>query len=267
MYSQKLIFFRNDDVRSELDESLIFLTDLFIRNNIPIVHAVEPANVNQDVANWLITLKRKYPSLIEIVQHGYTHNFSDKYVKMEFGGKRSFRDQYDDILKGKELMDKWFGALWAKVFTFPYGTYNKATLMAISNLGYIGISTGTSFINKKTRIKNKIGTFLKLDFILNKKISYHNKQKNRHNLVEIATSINPIEKYINEEKAIHKNTKRLISEINLTFRFTTIVGILLHHRFHKDNLQLITELVDYVKTKEFSVKTLSTLIELKKKQL
>lgn len=48
MGNGNIIFFRNDDVRSTLDESLVSLTDIFIRNGIPISHAVEPANISSD---------------------------------------------------------------------------------------------------------------------------------------------------------------------------------------------------------------------------
>ena len=68
---QKLIFFRNDDVRGKLDNSLVKITEIFITNQVPICHAVEPANLTHEVINWLLDLKNSYPNLIEIVQHGW----------------------------------------------------------------------------------------------------------------------------------------------------------------------------------------------------
>ena len=45
----KYIFFRNDDVRSTLDQSLVKLTNIFIQEQVPINHVVEPANISEYV--------------------------------------------------------------------------------------------------------------------------------------------------------------------------------------------------------------------------
>ena len=69
--NKKLIFLRNDDIRQTLDQTLIDLTMVCMEHKVPISHAVEPANVTTEVAEWLIGMKIKYPQLIEIIQHGY----------------------------------------------------------------------------------------------------------------------------------------------------------------------------------------------------
>lgn len=82
-----IFFFRNDDLRNKLDDSLIKITDLFIKYNIPITHSVEPANVSEEVVKWLVDVKKKYPDLIEIMQHGYEHKIKNNFKKGEFGGQ------------------------------------------------------------------------------------------------------------------------------------------------------------------------------------
>ena len=64
------VFFRNDDVRDKLDQILVDFTTLCIKNKMPIAHAVEPANVTQEVVDWLLETKKSHPHLIEIMQHG-----------------------------------------------------------------------------------------------------------------------------------------------------------------------------------------------------
>ena len=59
MRAKNFIFFRNDDVRDKLDQSLVSITELFIDNRVPISHAVEPANVSDEVIKWLIEMKKK----------------------------------------------------------------------------------------------------------------------------------------------------------------------------------------------------------------
>ncbi|MFH1900736.1 MAG: polysaccharide deacetylase family protein, partial [Candidatus Omnitrophota bacterium] len=149
---KKIIFFRNDDVRQNLDNSLIEMTQIFLDHCIPITHAVEPANVSSEVINYLIDLKIKYPKFVEIIQHGYNHKLN--YMKMvggklrkgEFGGERTFEEQYRDIKAGKELMDKYFGNLWFPAFTFPYGARNNKAIKAINQLNY-KVLESTEFYN------------------------------------------------------------------------------------------------------------------------
>ena len=91
------VYFRNDDVNS-LDRELIEITDFFLSQDIPIIHAVEPANVNMDTIDWLNDVKDKKPELIEIMQHGYDHK---KRSIGEFGGNRAYNDQ----LKRAKFLD------------------------------------------------------------------------------------------------------------------------------------------------------------------
>ena len=177
--NKKTIFFRNDDVRNTLDQSLIDLTTLCIKHKVPISHAVEPANVTSEVIDWLIGIKKQHPGLIEIIQHGYNHNLMNPTQKMEFGGVRGYQDQYDDIKKGKKIMDNAFGNLWYPIFTFPYGTFNENTLKAIDDLGYIAMSSKINF-SFKGRMKNNLGKFLGKNMLIGKKINYHPEE--RHGL-------------------------------------------------------------------------------------
>ena len=124
-------FFRNDDVRDTLDESLIKIQEIFIKKNVPITQAVEPANVTDSVVNWLLRQKQQYPELITFMQHGYNHIVKNKYKKGEFGGQREFDEQYEEIKAGKDLMVKYFNNQWFEAFNFPYAPYNEASIDAL----------------------------------------------------------------------------------------------------------------------------------------
>ena len=73
----KYFFLRDDDIRSPLDNNLIKLLELLIQLNIPISLAVEPANIDNQMSEWLLNQKERYPHLIEIIQHRYNHNLND----------------------------------------------------------------------------------------------------------------------------------------------------------------------------------------------
>ena len=100
-------FFRNDDVRGSLDGSLVRIQELFIKRGIPITHAVEPANITEDVVNWLLSVKDKHPNMVSIMQHGYDHSIKNIRQYGEFGGDRTYDEQYQDIGNGKGFTVHW----------------------------------------------------------------------------------------------------------------------------------------------------------------
>jgi len=258
--TNKSVFFRNDDVRDRLDSSLIDLTMLCIEHQVPIQHAVEPANVTSEVAEWLIGIKKQHPDLIEIIQHGYSHNLKNPQQKMEFGGKRGYQDQYDDIKKGKEIMDHTFGHLWEPIFTFPYGTFNEHTLMAINNLGYKAISSKIKF-TFKGQIKNRLGKLLGKDMLVGKHISYHPGLHNGYQFREISVSANLIRSYTGETTAEHYALEDILKQITTAGIHTDIIGVLFHHRFHANVLNLTAQLINTLRDKGYSFSTLSNLLK------
>lgn len=251
------VFYRNDDVRDKLDQSLVDFTALCVKKNMPVAHAVEPANVTQEVVDWLIEVKSAHPELIDIIQHGYDHNINGKYHKMEFGGKRTYKEQYNDILKGKELMEDYFGELWIPIFTFPYSIYNSQSIRVLKDLGYIGLSD-TIFFNLKARFKNHIGQLLNKDVIRNKKISFHPKHR-PNGLKEISTSFSIIKKYHSDTECDHFTKDEILQGIKLASKFTDITGVLFHHRYHDQHLNIIGEVTDYI-VNNFQSKSLSAII-------
>lgn len=260
MSAPKVIFLRNDDVRDSLDKELIDLTYLCLKHNVPISHAVEPANITPEVIDWLIEVKKQYPQLLEIIQHGYDHNRKYPEKKMEFGGTRTYADQFSSIQKGKELMDKFFGDKWNPIFTFPYGTYNEDTLRVIDKLGYEAISSKINF-SIKNQFKNKVGNLLSRDFLFNKKVSYHGESRNHFGFKELSVSVNLIHRYIDSNNANHYSKTNILEQISQSERFTKNIGILFHHRFHTDQFNLIEEIIVHLKEK-YMFSTIMNLVRL-----
>jgi peptidoglycan/xylan/chitin deacetylase (PgdA/CDA1 family) len=258
--NKKLIFFRNDDVRHTLDQSLIDLTRLCIDHKVPISHAVEPANITPEVSEWLIDIKKQFPDLIEIIQHGYNHNLANPDQKMEFGGNRGYQEQYDDIKKGQEIMNRVFGNLWEPIFTFPYGTFNTHTLKAIDDLGYKAISSKIKF-TYKGRLKNCLGRLMRKDVLLGKKINYHPDVRPGYKFREISVSANLIKKYSGESTADHYAQEEIMEQIRTSSRHTNIIGMLFHHRFHEDYLKLTADLIGTLKDEDYSFSSIREIIQ------
>lgn len=254
-----LIFFRNDDVRNSLDESLVIITELFIKHKIPITHAVEPANVTRPVADWLLNLKKQHPGIIEIVQHGYDHSKKAVTTSGEFGGSRTYEEQYKDIADGIKLLDQYFGKYWFRAFTFPYGAYNYETLRALKDLNYNVVSTGYTH-SLKRRVLNTAGTLLRKKFLVNKPINYFNEKIPGFGMLELPTSINLTKKMLDENNSIQKTFAELKEEFELKKSSFHLIGFLMHHRWWKgDDFKAMDELLAYLKKGNYSFTTMERL--------
>ncbi len=258
--NKKTIFFRNDDVRESIEPELIQLIDIFTTAGIPISLAVEPANVTPEVVNWVLNKKRQYPAIIELIQHGYNHNKYCVYPKgTEFGSSRTFNDQYQDIQKGKQLMDLYFNDDWFPAMAFPYGSYNSPALEALDKAQFNVLSTGVTF-SFPHQFKDLIGRLLKKDVIKGKKISHHNRIRKPYKFVELDCSVNIIETYLSETKAKHFTLEKIIGHIKKASIYSSVIGILFHHRFHTDEFEKIEKLIEWLKeSEEYEFSTMEQL--------
>lgn len=248
---KKHIHFRNDDVRDSLDKSLIQITNIFIKYKIPITHAVEPANVTKEVIEWLTDLKKRHPVLIEIGQHGYEHKLKNDKRPGEFGGNRSYQEQYDEIKKGKDLMDKYFGELWHPIFTFPFGGANIAAYKAINDLNFTIVNGGYG-IDPKRKLFYLAGHILRRNFLLGKRIPYDLEYKPGTNLFEINMNFGFIKKYLDEEyQSVLQTIDNMKSFTNSFLNSDRkTIGVLLHHRYHNtdEKVSLVEEYLNWIKS-------------------
>ncbi|MCX6163656.1 MAG: polysaccharide deacetylase family protein [Ignavibacteriae bacterium] len=258
-----IIFFRNDDLRNKLDDSLLKITDLFIKYEIPITHSVEPANVSEEVVNWLIDVKQKHPDLIEIMQHGYEHRNKNNNKKGEFGGQRGYDEQYKDISRGKALMDKYFGDLWFSAFNFPYGPYNPAAIKAVNDCRFKVLNS-----HYNARISRKIfysiGHLLRKGYLFDHHISWNLDYYPGTNLFEIDMNVGFIKKYVNEqEESMMHSLEELIEDTKKYFNQKTI-GVLIHHRYHNtpDKIAFIENYLKWCKDNpDFTFLSMSRIYE------
>lgn len=241
---QLSVFFRNDDVKGELDESLIYLSERLLEMGILLLHAVEPKNVSKEVVEWLVGLKKDHPETLSIIQHGLDHAVKTSSPNRgEFGGGRSFESQLSEIQQGKQLMEKYFGGFWNQVFSFPYGSYDMNTLCALALEGYQGISTGIR-LTRKRHVFNTVGRFLKIKRLVGQNIVYFNEQVPGFPLMEYPVVLNTTKKYTQPDSGVQKNLSELIHDWHCLPRFVRYRGILTHHRFN--TLEDIDELTDFV---------------------
>ncbi|MBV6510871.1 MAG: hypothetical protein FMNOHCHN_00349 [Ignavibacteriaceae bacterium] len=261
----KIAFIRNDDVREQLDNELINIHFLLRRKKIPLSLAVEPANVTQDVVNWINSMNDEC-DLLEVIQHGFDHNKRNIYpYGFEFGGQRDFIDQKADLQSGWNLLDKYFGELWTKVISFPYGAYNVQTLEAVNSCGYKAISTsfGVEFYHT---LKDIVGRVVGKSRVAGKKISYHDRFVMNYNFYDFGTCINIIKHQTGPNECEHYSFDELKSFVLKASRRTNKIGVLLHHRFHKGQDELIDELTDFLLENDYTFMRFSELISARDSQ-
>jgi len=241
----KYFFLRDDDIRSPLDNNLIKLLELLIQLNIPISLAVEPANIDNQMSEWLLNQKERYPNLIEIIQHGYNHNLNEihyiygKTYKGEFGFKQSYSEQRMKILGGKTIMESNFGNKWFPAFSFPYGGRNLNSIKVLKDLNY-KVVNGSYHYSLPGLIFDYLGRIGGKEYFLGRRVSWHLKPRFKSQLMQIDTSISVIKKFYND------NTDCEFYELEdlkvLTKKYlnrTNVIGIVLHHRYHNNNSYLI----------------------------
>ncbi len=227
------VFFRNDDVRGTLDESLVYLTDSILSAGFSVSHAVEPANVTDEVAGWLLERRKAYPAQLEIIQHGLDHSEKAVDLKGEFGGGRTFEDQLRDVTRGRELMGQWFGDSWFPAFSFPFGSYDRETLRALKHTGYKVITTGIRWTVKR-QMFNTVGRLLRRKHIGRQNIVYNGVVPPGCTFLELPVVLNNTKKYLQPDGGVQKTRDEMISEWN-SLPQESIRGILTHHRYNSSH--------------------------------
>jgi hypothetical protein len=249
MAAKTLLFFRNDDVRGTLDKSLIEITDLFIKSNICITHAVEPANITHEVSDWLLEMKKRHPGYIEIMQHGFDHSIKNLIRMGEFGGKRGYQDQFDDIKKGMELMNHFFGDMWFHAFNFPFGPYNQAAMQALADHKFLVVN-GSSGNDWKRNLFYSTAHILRKEYFLGYRVPWNLQYRPVTGIFEIDMNTGFIDKYYDEESSCKLFSVNEMKKDTLRFRRKKTIGVLLHHRYHNtpEKIKLIKDYISWVKS-------------------
>lgn len=241
-----IMFFRNDDV-NELDETFIRFVEFFIAHRIPLVLAVEPANVTPEMVQYLLEARSIHPGLIEIIQHGWSHA---KHDRGEFGGRRGYPDQLDDIGRGLNVMQTSFGEAFFPAFCSPFGQCNEHTIQVLSELGY-RVFCSKFNISFSAQIFYWFGRLARRKWMFDRRISYHLGRYPGCSLDEISISLNPVKKNpgsVGSSECVFKTFETLKSQYLISRKRTPVVGILLHHRYYADpdRMSLLVQFVEWL---------------------
>jgi len=236
IYQKASFFFRIDDVGDwKLDGPLLRpLLDHFLFKSVPFNLQIIPTKLTPQTANYLNDVGNTHGQLIEIDQHGYSHNLE------EFTHDKGIQEQINLIEKGRKIILGMFPCA-PVAFTPPEHIYSVSTIKAIQQLGFLVFSKQF----KPTldgMLFYKFGKFFKLYFLLGKKISYHGNKIPRTETVELSISIES-----SKDKKI-KSLEKIKNEVNICLNYTSKIGILIHHDClnEKNELKKIVDIIDHI---------------------
>lgn len=141
--NRPLVFLRDDDIGT--DDGIFFeLASFYSERHIPVVYGVIPDRLELRMISVLRKAKKIDPGLVDIVQHGFRHiNYAaPKLAKYEFGARRTYAQQLQDIKSGLGIMRNIFSEDFTPAFIPPYHGYNQDTLKIIQELGFSIFSAG-----------------------------------------------------------------------------------------------------------------------------
>ena len=136
--AQKIIpiFLRDDDI-DEDEESLLHLLDITLSRNAPMNLQIIPGNLTEAGVRVLKDFNRINPDLVSLNQHGWMHlNHEIEGRKCEFGPSRNFQEQFEDISKGKAILEAIFPMRFFPVFTPPWNRCTPDTFKVLDELGF-----------------------------------------------------------------------------------------------------------------------------------
>ena len=138
------IFFRDDDAGWD-DQRLMALLGCFHENGIPIDLAVIPQATDHGLADTLLERLQGNKSLLAFHQHGLNHtNHEQEGRKCEFGKNRSKENQLNDILIGKNRLEKLFGSALDPIFTPPWNRCTAITAACLVDLKFHALSRNST---------------------------------------------------------------------------------------------------------------------------
>ena len=235
------VFFRDDDVGA-CSPALRAVVEFLLREEIPCNYQVVPALLQPQTASYLRARRASHPGLVELNQHGHRHRRldGDENVWGEFGGHRSYDEQWSEIQEGRVLLARFLGAdFGASVFTPPCHKFDAATLRALRAIGVEVLSAGVR-TSLPARIYYALGRSLRRSFLLGQKVSHHGRLLPGSGLAEVSVAIDVDEDTDRRGVRLEKSASELYGEFTRAQRLFPIVGVMLHHETYQSRRKLET---------------------------
>lgn len=128
------IFCRDDDI-DEDEETLRRLLDITLSRGVPLNLEIIPGKLTDPTITLLKNHIRVNSDLVVLNQHGWMHvNHEKEGRKCEFGVSRGFYAQFEDIARGKALLEEIFGDRFYPTFIPPWNRCTEDTFKVLDQL-------------------------------------------------------------------------------------------------------------------------------------
>jgi len=129
------------DAVKTLTKEIKSLAEFLIEKKIPATYALIPGQFDHEVAEFFLAILREHPRLVAVVPYGWLgKNYGTASEPGEFGSFRSRIEQWEDIKRSTEKMDRVFMHRWSRVFVLPSGGADKNTDDLLRQASYKAVS-------------------------------------------------------------------------------------------------------------------------------
>jgi predicted deacetylase len=220
------LFLRDDDIGAPTD-ALIAFHEAFAERHLPVSYQVIPAQLTDDCAAWLREVKATTPDLIEVGQHGHTHEMvvAGKTEYYEFGPERNLETQLSVIEAGRAVLEAKLGDVFnARLFTPPRHRFNRDTLTALGRAGF-GILSSSSYPKPLHQLAYRAGRTLGLTNIGRGGVSWHGQMRPEAPLLEMSISV-----AVDDGSPRERQVDDVLAAIAAARKLTPWVGLMFHHQ-------------------------------------
>ena len=221
-----LTLFLRDDDAGALTDALRGFHAVFSARNLPVSYQVIPAQLTDECAGWLREIKAKAPHLIEIGQHGHSHEMmvAGNLEYYEFGPERGLDEQRSVIAQGRAIMQAKLGdAADSRLFTPPRHRFNRDTLIALGDAGF-SILSASSYPKPLHQLAYRAGRMLGMTNIGRGGVSYHGTVRPEAPLFELSISV-----AVDDGAPRQRNIDDVMRAIATAAKLTPYVGLMFHH--------------------------------------
>ncbi|MDP7079129.1 MAG: hypothetical protein QF415_04520 [Candidatus Undinarchaeales archaeon] len=221
------IFFRDDDVGS-LTPALVNFTQMFIDEGVPVALGIMPKALTPECTVWLKEMKRRHPDLIELDQHGFTHQVKVVGDRSEFRGRRRQVDIINEIISGYGILLQEFGDDFSLIITVPFSAFDIKAVGEVWKTDLIGYSTHYAGIERQLWSNTYAQGLV-----------WNPRVKDYSTCVDIMTW----------DPLAFKARDEIAAEIDDCASTAGAVGIMLHHEWHHtpENLNLLRDVIRMAK--------------------
>ena len=223
-------FVRDDDV-GDLTDGLKAFAETFAAAELPVSYQLIPSRLTPRCADYLVSLQKQHPQLVDFGQHGLHHRMTLKgrELKREFGPERSLEEQAEAIELGREILRQRLGAAAViEVFTPPQHKYDGNTVRAAAAAGH-RIFSAACYPTPQHQLAYAVGRGLGVGAVRCHGISYDGGLRPEAPILEMSIAID-----VDDGRRRKRNATDVERSLRAVAARRNHVGLMFHHALYEE---------------------------------